>query len=255
MRHIFLLMVMLFLPFSGSSQEELLSVDSWYLHYLVIDGDTIYNNITPDDLMGQPLTLVNIHRLEIFEIDTAPNYVLDIGGIPIDYVTSYSGVVDIDENTIFCEFLVLSLAGVCEGSTTTCSVQNSHFRFYVGNGDAYNVTLQYEITYNENNVKILTITLDSGDIAVYSGDALLSLADDDLTSFRLMSNLVSDFLNLETTYALPVAYRIYSISGSKVLELSASTNKTIDVSSLQKGLYFLEIISDRRKSVFEFIKD
>lgn len=254
MKKFYFLVTFLLLSFPSQSQDELLSVNRWYLDYLILDGETIHNNITPSSIVppDYPLELVDIHNLSFYAGSTPGIYGMTIGGIPMDGIIADPGAV-IDENTINCAFLAETFVG-CVASPISCNVQAAHFQVYVADG-RHDVTFQYDITYDENNNKILTVTAENGNIAVYSGDVLLSVKDNNLVKFKLTSNPVNDILSIETSNNdLFLEYLVHSISGSKVLELSASTNRTIDVSSLQKGLYLLEIISDKRKSILKFIK-
>jgi hypothetical protein len=68
-------------------------------------------------------------------------------------------------------------------------------------------------------------------------------------SFSFYPNPASDFLYIEMNESLQA--QIYSTSGELLIE---STSKTIDVSHLSKGTYFLSVLSTNGHAVQPFIK-
>ena len=81
----------------------------------------------------------------------------------------------------------------------------------------------------------------------------LSVSDLSLSKFSIYPNPVSDQLFISSKNTVIETISIYSLTGKKVFEGANKTN-SIDVSTLSKGMYFVEISSASGKSVKRFIK-
>ncbi|MFN8274690.1 MAG: T9SS type A sorting domain-containing protein [Flavobacteriaceae bacterium] len=87
--------------------------------------------------------------------------------------------------------------------------------------------------------------------------ALLANHDFEFTDyFKVYPVPAKDVLNIETTQAIEVtSINIYNTLGQLVLTVpSAQQTKTIDVSSLKTGNYFMKINSDKGSSCAKFVK-
>lgn len=83
---------------------------------------------------------------------------------------------------------------------------------------------------------------------------LLSNQDSELVNLVVYPNPVQDELRITSEEALDF-YRIYNVTGALVSEeIIENTNKSIDVSSLTTGVYFIEISSNNRKVMKKIIK-
>jgi hypothetical protein len=82
------------------------------------------------------------------------------------------------------------------------------------------------------------------DSVVFSFDAaaVLSTQDEALQSFSIYPNPANNSVNISSASTISKV-QIFNISGKKVLETKALLNKTIDVSNLNKGIYFLKVHS------------
>ena len=67
-------------------------------------------------------------------------------------------------------------------------------------------------------------------------------------------NPVSDYIYISSNNIVIDSITIYSLTGKEVLEDSKRVN-SINVSSLSKGMYFMEIYTDAGRSVKKFIKN
>lgn len=86
---------------------------------------------------------------------------------------------------------------------------------------------------------------------VYSEDcSLLSLEDTDIESFKIIPNPVQNTLNVKATKAIQ-SIKIYSIQGQLINE---TFSKTIDISYLNSGLYFVQISMEDKLLTKQFIK-
>ena len=70
----------------------------------------------------------------------------------------------------------------------------------------------------------------------------LSIGEHDFEKIQIYPNPVSDQLFITSEKSTIKTMAVFSTTGQKVLEIEGSSN-SIDVSSLSKGMYFLEINS------------
>ncbi len=70
---------------------------------------------------------------------------------------------------------------------------------------------------------------------------------------KIYPNPVYDQLFITSENLLVKRMAVFSASGQKIMEMDGTLN-SIDVSSLSKGMYFLEIISEEGKTIQKFIK-
>lgn len=71
--------------------------------------------------------------------------------------------------------------------------------------------------------------------------------------FKIFPNPVSDQLFISSEKLIIKTLSVFSTTGQRILEIEDASNP-IDVSSLSKGMYFLEIDSEEGKSVQKFMK-
>jgi hypothetical protein len=71
--------------------------------------------------------------------------------------------------------------------------------------------------------------------------------------FKIFPNPVFDQLFISSEKLIIKTLSVFSTTGQMILEIEDASN-SIDVSSLSKGMYFLEISSSEGKSVQKFIK-
>ena len=69
-------------------------------------------------------------------------------------------------------------------------------------------------------------------------------------SISFYPNPVSDFLNI--SYSKPITASIFDVSGKLIIE---TNEKKIDFSNLKSGIYFVEILDDRKTKVIKIIKE
>ena len=81
----------------------------------------------------------------------------------------------------------------------------------------------------------------------------LSTSDFTLNNIIIYPNPVSDILYISSENTVSETITIYSLNGKKVVEDITETN-SIDVSTLSKGMYFIEISSESGKSIKKLIK-
>ncbi len=85
---------------------------------------------------------------------------------------------------------------------------------------------------------------------------ILSNEDFTKTAFSLYPNPTSGSLNFSSINTLVESVRVYSVTGTMVLQLSIhSSSNSMDVSSLTNGLYFVEMISAERQEIHKILKN
>lgn len=93
----------------------------------------------------------------------------------------------------------------------------------------------------------------SGDWLEFIEGGPLSVVENDSENFKIYPNPVSDHLFINSEKPVIGKMSIFSTSGQKILQMDGNAS-AIDVSSLSKGMYFLEIISEEGISLQKFIK-
>ncbi|MDR2205724.1 MAG: T9SS type A sorting domain-containing protein [Flavobacteriaceae bacterium] len=112
----------------------------------------------------------------------------------------------------------------------------------------------YELDFlieNAGDYKRLTLTNPAGNTAIYN-NIILSATDFNKTNdITLFPNPATNILNIETSQKIS-GIIIYDASG-KMVKTVQNTGKTIDISTLQNGVYHLEIFTDKGKIYKKFV--
>jgi hypothetical protein len=117
-------------------------------------------------------------------------------------------------------------------------------------------SLTYICCATQNNIDRFQYIADLQSITtiVIDDSCLLHVETPNQKGSRLYPNPVSNVLTIDSDTNV-VSYSIYNTLGQSVLEIPNAQNiKTIDVSSLKTGNYFLKITSDRGSSSVKFLK-
>ena len=133
---------------------------------------------------------------------------------------------------------------ICEGE----SIEADYFAFF-SNGEP----LSYHINIFNSNELTISSPFFNYDL-VFNKNPILSSPSFEKLNVVIYPNPVSDKLYVSSENIVIEKLNIYSISGQKVLEQHTSIN-TVDVSSLSKGMYFIEIATSEGKTVKKFIKN
>ncbi len=70
--------------------------------------------------------------------------------------------------------------------------------------------------------------------------------------FSISPNPVQDLLNVKTSEN-DLSYKIYNLNGQVLLQNSLNFGRNISISSIENGLYFIQLNSGNRKSIQKFI--
>ncbi|WP_298767444.1 T9SS type A sorting domain-containing protein [uncultured Polaribacter sp.] len=97
----------------------------------------------------------------------------------------------------------------------------------------------------------ITVTMNADKTVAAVFDATASVDDEFLNSFNLYPNPTNNVLNISTDLEIKDC-KVYNVIGKKVLE---SKSKEINVTNLPKGMYLIQIITAKGKSVTKkFVK-
>lgn len=84
--------------------------------------------------------------------------------------------------------------------------------------------------------------------------APLSIAENNSEKFELYPNPASDQLFIKSSKDTIASAVVYSIAGKRILE-NGPINGALDIASLEKGMYFLEVTTaEGKRSVEKFVK-
>jgi len=111
----------------------------------------------------------------------------------------------------------------------------------------------YEITQENDG-----LTLAAGNM--FMGYAIfkefpLSVSDNNLSDITIYPNPVSNKLYITSENSVLNKITVFSATGKLILEQSNNQDQTIDVSTLEKGIYFIELLSEKGKTTKKFIKN
>ena len=136
-------------------------------------------------------------------------------------------------------------------TNTDCGVQihNNFEDDFFG----YFSEFEYQITEESNGLTLGLYTPLFGQ-AIFR-DYPLSTSDNVLSEFKIYPNPTSEklFISSENNHIQSIS--IFSVSGKKVKEITASPISSIDVSNLSKGIYFIKIFSSEGNVVKKFMKN
>ncbi|MGO3182535.1 MAG: T9SS type A sorting domain-containing protein [Aequorivita sp.] len=127
--------------------------------------------------------------------------------------------------------------------------ENDYFGYFTS-GNSYSYEIEYGPISEDYS---LTLYSASGFELVYY-EHPLSVSENKKIAINIYPNPVSDELYIISEKGEIKSISIFSTSGIKVLEES-KFHKSIDVSGLSKGIYFMEIISYEGRSIQKFIKN
>ncbi len=153
------------------------------------------------------------------------------------------------------DFLILEdfgpcLCGTCNNPPQShVDLENDYFEYF-------SPTLEYQYLLNTNpstNVSSLMLFAFPGHELVYSTEQL-SVQENTSADFKIYPNPVSDQLFISSENLQIENINIYSMSGKEIMNFETN-EKAFDVSTLSKGIYFIEVTSQEGTSSQRFIKE
>jgi len=233
MKKVIFLFTIGLMAYSSYGQDPQLIDNDWNLHQLIKQGETFIP-------YGTDLNFF----VDFYESDP-DEFSLYYEGVGLNTVRINFSV----DDPVFEVLNYISLADFYCVNKACIIFANKYHNFYFEENGIYT----YEITSNSNGSKTLTITAPNGDQAIYNTN-LLSNEVLPVATFKIAPNPTSDFLSLISENQTVKGLTIYSVTGNKVMEAPVM-ERSIDVSTLPSGLYFLEIRTENGRAVERFIKE
>lgn len=141
------------------------------------------------------------------------------------------------------------IAGTCASPVTT-DFQTKYFSAFQ---KTTNFVHNYVIT-GSGSAQVLTLTTSAGDILVFGTQKVLGTNDIASRSFSVYPNPVKDVINVVSdSNDKPNSVVLYDMTGK--LMLSEKATQKIDVSSLKKGVYMMQISFGDKTEKIKVIKE
>ncbi len=231
MKNIVTILLALITCYSSYAQNPQLFENTWYLQKVVIDSQ---NYFPPSNNEVDNVTLdINEMTLDTYVCETLLGSITNINNDQIEIL----------------EFIILIDTCLLPD---TISFQNLYFENFF-KWQLLNNVYDYIIGDGTNDSKILTLTNSDGNQAIY-GNEILSTQDFNNLSFSLYPNPVQNALYIENKNNIEITtLKIYDVLGRLVLEEKRDINQ-LDVSSLENGLFFVIIETDKGSITKKIIK-
>ncbi len=239
MKNFTILIFFLFVSIKGFTQNPDL-FRTWQLTKVTIDNV----NYLPEDYGYFP-TLDLIDDTNEYFIGFATPWSILCSSNIFGFQSNPNGFL-IDQNNLVCLAEVL-----CQEDplNSPCGIiYGRHSEMYL----EITSLLTYAITQNADDTFSLEINNTEGNSAFYSSE-LLSNQDLKFSEITLSPNPTSNLLFIASENLEITSLSIFNLSGQKVMEIKEATSE-IDVSTLQSGIYFLEITSEKGTVIKKFVK-
>ena len=217
------------------SQDPELFENTWYLHHFEYNGD-IYQH-TPNE----EVSFITIE----FDNDT------ELTTYVCNYLASYILTWNDNDNTFFPSDDFTQTLGSCDLGYNE-NFESLYFGFFF-NGQVQ--SFGYEIILTGGALKTLIITNGNGEQAVY-GNYQLSTTSYEKQIVAFYPNPTKDILHIKQGASQnDIEISIIDVNGKIVLKTSNKSLNQIDISHLDKGLYFAKVkTSDNKTQIEKIIK-
>jgi len=231
MKRMLIILLVGLLSFKSFGQNGAL-YQNWHLISYEIEGE----NVLVSEVLPHITPTLTINQdLEYSGIAACNNY---LGNFSYDSVNDLLILDNFDATLNLCDFEIHN------------DFEVEYFSLFVVDA-SYNYTIIYETNGSES----LDLVLRSGIILHYSNSPIIfSVNDNTLFNINISPNPVSDQLFISSEITVVEKIIVYSINGKILFEVAHETN-SIDVSTLSKGIYFIELFSSEGKSIQRFIKN
>ena len=158
---------------------------------------------------------------------------------------------EIDDNFTLT-FFDICLCGTCNNPPQShIDVENDYFDFF----GTFPHTFEYDLfTETATGQEVLQLEPAPGFIITYRDvSPFLAVPENSLLNVAVFPNPTENILTIQSKKNPIEKAIIYSITGKPVKEIVAVENK-IDLSTLTEGVYFIEIISGKNRSIQKLIK-
>ncbi|MGJ8665070.1 MAG: T9SS type A sorting domain-containing protein [Patiriisocius sp.] len=229
MKKLLLFLLVLFFSIDISAQNPDI-IGTWYFSYFTGDLGNPYP-LMPGDAPQNPYIIINSDYT--FEGIAACN--------------TFSGDLNFngEENSAIVENF-MQTTNTCDTSQQT-GFESSFFLTF----DEFLTTDVFSIGVNQNEFLMESFT---GFGLKFQDTVFLSIEDNLSSSVAIFPNPTSNNLSINTNGFSISEISIYTSKG-RLIASEIYNGQTIDVSSLNSGIYFLELFSEGKKTVKKFIKE
>lgn len=232
-RLIFLLLLWL-AGYQAYAQDPQLFENPWYLQVVIIDGIE-YERPFP--------TFDALLYLSPSWFDVAHHYCEEGFGSPIMYLTG-ENIFNIDDGGVI-------VIGIC-ADPDVLNFMDKHYKVYLLDNQFAKNPFTYILETVNDHTSLTIINVD-GDQAIY-GDALLTTSDVSIHDISIYPNPVQELLIIDGVLNIDIeAMKIYDLLGKMIIQENDKINY-IDMSNLNKGIYFLKIETNQGVLTKKIIK-
>ncbi|MCB0452711.1 MAG: T9SS type A sorting domain-containing protein, partial [Aequorivita sp.] len=94
----------------------------------------------------------------------------------------------------------------------------------------------------------------SDTIAWYENKTIIGIEENQLNNLNIYPNPTKGLVFISSKTETIIGITVFDVLGKKVLQLEGNIQQ-VDISSLQSGMYFLRIVTDRGEFVQKIIKE
>ncbi|MGH1388243.1 T9SS type A sorting domain-containing protein [Kordia sp.] len=236
MKKIYALILVLLVNYSLQAQDDPDLLGTWYLHYIETNGSTMY---VPDNGGS------TVHPSIIFSNLVADPFVSNATGDGMcnNFFSHYTLP---SSGTLTTSFFSRTFV-ICEPGA---SYELIYFTILENEPTS---TFSYTIDLTNNTLTMIDLL---GEKLVY-GRQILSVKDNEAfsSSIKIYPNPVQNELSMTgISTNSKTSYSIYNTLGNIIISERSLTQKTLDVTQLKAGVYFIKIQQQGKSAVKKFVK-
>ena len=208
-----------------------------------------YTTLYQKSPIGSTYIPNGISNTEALNLQTVASYTV-LDSLPLWRINANKPIADFNFN-------VINNNGDVTFTNTSNNDNTYHWSFGDGNTSSLeNPTHTYTGSNNTYNVELIIYSMDS-----CFSDTITQIVDISATGiidinknnqFILYPNPANDFIELKTNFNY-TSITIVDITGKAIKQVQSQTR--IDVSSLSKGIYFIQLIGEENTIVKKFVKE
>jgi hypothetical protein len=106
---------------------------------------------------------------------------------------------------------------------------------------------------NDSDLDIAGISYLNDDVFVFFNEPTIGISEYNFENISIYPNPTSDFIKFKGITSETVNVSVYDILGKQIINQTINTNKSLDVSNLQNGIYILRL--DDLSTSYKFVKE
>ena len=107
---------------------------------------------------------------------------------------------------------------------------------------------------NDGDMDVLIADQNSNTIAWYENLTILGVGENESSSIKIYPNPTDGLLYIDANTESIIGITVFDVLGKKVLQLQGNKQQ-VDISTIESGMYFLRIATDRGEFVQKIIKE